>query len=398
VGADGALLPRFITVANGAALDDAAVRYGNEAVLRARFADATYFWKQDTARSLASFGERLAGLSFHEKLGSMADKVTRLRALVPAVAAELGLDAAESAAAARATELAKNDLGTAMVVDFTSLQGVMGREYALRSGEGPEVAEAIREQYLPRGGGDALPQTGPGRALALADRLDSLVGLFAAGLRPKGANDPFALRRAAQGICAILVDAGAGLDLARAVDLAAAPLPLPLSAEARAEVLDFLRRRLEVQLREAGHAPDAVAAVLAVLGSRPAAARAALEAMAPRVASPSWPETLTAYARCARIVRGQGGGAGAGASGALVEPAEVALAQAIDAESAGLDRDDLGAVLDALERLAPAIKGFFDSVLVMADDPALRAARLGLVGRVAALPDGVADLGKLEGF
>ncbi len=193
-----------------------------------------------------------------------------------------------------------------MVVDFTSLQGAMGREYALRSGEPPAVAEAIFEQYLPRGAGDRLPATPAGTVLALADRLDSLVGLFAAGVRPSGAHDPYGLRRTALGLTSILVEGALDLDLRAAVDDAAAGLPLPVGAATWNEVLDFVLRRLEGQLRDAGQAADAVAAVLAVQGHNPRRADQALRALVAHVARPDWPVTLTAYARCARIVRGQG--------------------------------------------------------------------------------------------
>ena len=176
----GELAPYFITVANGAGLDADAVRHGNEAVVRARFADAAYFWKRDTATPLAAFTEALAGLTFQDALGSVLDKVHRLEQLAPQIASRLGFSDDDIEAARRAAALSKSDLATSMVVDFTSLQGVVGREYALRSGESPEVAEAIYEQYLPRGAGDELPQSPAGVALALADRLDSLTGLFAA--------------------------------------------------------------------------------------------------------------------------------------------------------------------------------------------------------------------------
>lgn len=395
LGQDGRLLPHFITVANGAALDEDAVRYGNAAVIRARFADAAYFWRKDGERSLESFGAGLGGLSFQEKLGSMADKAARLTRLAPQLAAWLGADAAVTT---RAAALAKNDLCTSMVVDFTSLQGVMGRAYALRSGEPEAVALAIEEQYLPRGAGDRLPQSLPGTALALADRLDSLVGLFAAGLRPKGANDPFALRRAALGIGTILVEKGLDLDLPAAIDAAAVLLPLPLTPEVRAELLDFIGKRLEGQLREAGHAADAVAAVLAVQAARPAAAARAVQQLEAAVVADGWEATLTAYARCARIVRSQGPVADTVDSAALVDPADKALLAAVDVAASGLDLGDAAAVLAALARLAPAVNAFFDGVLVMAEDPGLRAARLALVGRVAGLPRRVADLSLLEGF
>lgn len=396
--AEGRLMPHFVSVANGAGIDPEAVRRGNAAVIRARFADAAYFWKQDIRRPLADYTPALAGLTFQSALGSMLDKVARLERLVPWLAERLGLSPDETEQARQAAGLAKSDLATSMVVDFTSLQGVMGRAYALRAGLPAAVAEAIHEQYLPRGAGDALPETAPGITLALADRLDSLVGLFAAGLRPKGAQDPFALRRAALGITSILVERGLRLDMGAAVDAAAAGLPIPLDPETRTELLTFLARRLEVQLREAGHAADAVAAVLAVQAQDPAAASAEVAVLEQHVARPDWNATLTAYARCARILRGRDDAGERVDEARLLEPAERVLHEAFAAATEGLDRGALNPVLNALAALTPAINTFFDEVLVMAEDPALRANRLALVGRIAALPAELADLGRMEGF
>ena len=403
VGGGGGLMPLFVAVANGSGVDRDAVRHGNEGVVRARFADAAYFWKQDTARPLADFTSELDGLTFQADLGSMLDKVRRLERLAPLLARRLGLEEGDASLAERAAALSKSDLATAMVVDFTSLQGLMGREYARRSGESEEVADAIFEQYLPRGAGDQLPVTGPGIALALADRLDSLLGLFAAGVRPTGAQDPYALRRAALGVATILVERGLQLDLADALEDVAGGLPLEVGEEARTDVLDFVRRRLEGQLRDAGRAADAVRAVLAAQGNDPWAASQSVDELERHVAADGWERTLTAYARCARIVKGLDQQA-LQPAGALVdeslieEPSERQLLEALRAATADLDYDDTDAVLAALAGLAPVIEQFFDDVLVMAEDEALRANRLALVGAIAALPLRVADLRHMEGF
>ncbi len=397
-GTDGVLLPRFVTVANGAAVDVDLVRHGNEAVLHARFADAAYFWKQDRERSLADFGPALDGLTFQSELGSMRDKVGRLGRLVTRLAERLGASDEDRAAAERAAELAKSDLATAMVVDFTSLQGVMGREYALLAGEDRAVADAIHEQYLPRGSGDALPTSVPGTLLALADRLDSLVGLFAAGLRPTGAQDPYALRRAALGVSRILAEGGLRIDLADAVAEAASLQPVPVTEEHRADVLEFLRTRLEGQLRDAGHAADAVAAVLAARGTDPAAAVEDVRVLEEFVSDDGWSTMLTAYARCARIVRDRDDVAETVDAGTLVDAPERALHEAVSAAWKSVDRDDARAVLTCLASLAPTIDAFFDGVMVMVDDDAQRSNRLALVGRVAAFPERVAELSKMEGF
>lgn len=398
LGPDGRLMPHFITVANRAAVDADAVRHGNAAVIRARFADAAYFWKHDTQKPLAEYTGALAGLTFQAELGSMRDKVARLEALAVRLAERLSLPEAEIAQARRAAALAKSDLATAMVVDFTSLQGAMGREYARLGGEAPEVAEAIYEQYLPRGAGDDVPATGPGTALALADRLDSLVGLFAVGLKPKGANDPYALRRAALGITTILAQRGLSLNLRLAIDDAASGLPVAVTDAVMADVLEFLQRRLEGQLRDAGHAADAVAAVLAAQGHDPSAAGQAVRTLEAHVVRADWMPALTAYARCARIVRGREDIPIAADPQGFREPAETVLYEALEAATAHLDPGDINAVLNTLAALVPAINAFFDAVLVMADDPTLRANRLALVGRIARLPERVADLSAMEGF
>jgi glycyl-tRNA synthetase len=396
--AQGELMPHFVAVANGASVDADLVRHGNEAVLRARFADAAYFWKQDCEQDLADFTAGLAGLTFQADLGSMLDKVGRLTQLVEKLADRMGASDDDRSAARRAAELAKSDLTTAMVVDFTSLQGVMGREYALRSGESEAVATAIQEQYRPSGAGDHLPATTPGTLLALADRLDSLVGLFAAGLRPSGTQDPYALRRAALGVSRILAEGDLTLDLREAVADTAALQPVEVTPEHQAEVLAFLRTRLEGQLREAGHAADAVAAVLAARGHDPAAALTAITILEQQVSRPDWTAMLTAYARCARLVRDRDDVPSTVAEAALEEGPEQALHEAVAAAWHTVDRDDPASVLAALVDLAPTIDGFFDGVMVMVDDEALRANRLAIVGRIAELPAQVADLSQMEGF
>ncbi|NJN83980.1 MAG: glycine--tRNA ligase subunit beta, partial [Caldilineaceae bacterium] len=196
-GAEQRLLPHFVTIANSNKLDQPdVVRAGNEGVIRARYADAAYFFREDTERPLAAYTERLGTLTFHAKLGSMLDKVRRLETLAPQIADRLAASPGEKTTVARAASLCKSDLVTDMVVEMTSLQGIMGEIYALKSGEESETAQAIREHYLPRFSGDGVPASSAGLALSLADKLDSLVGLFAAGAQPSGSADPFGLRRA----------------------------------------------------------------------------------------------------------------------------------------------------------------------------------------------------------
>ncbi len=403
-GADGKLMPHFIAVRNGDKRHLDLVREGNEHVIRARFADAAFFVREDVKRPLEAFRPDLATLTFQKKLGSMLDKARRIEALTQALAPRLGLDEAETATAVRAAHLAKADLATQMVVEMTSLQGIMGREYALRSGEKAEVAQAIREHYLPAGASDALPETRAGVVVGLADRLDSLVGLFAAGLAPSGSADPFGLRRAALGVVLLLTGRAIDLDLRPSLEAALELMPAEVqpAPEARAkllsEVLAFIAGRQRAQLLEAGIRHDCVEAVLAEQAHNPWRAQQAAAQLAQWTARPDWPPTLAAYARCVRITRDQKEAFGLDAA-RLAEPAEQALYAAYQTAAAALpEGPSVDEFFGALLPMIPAISGFFDSVLVMAEDAAVRANRLGLLQRIAGLARGVADFSKLEGF
>ncbi|MBK7219292.1 MAG: glycine--tRNA ligase subunit beta [Candidatus Promineofilum sp.] len=384
------LLPHFIAVRNG---DDAhldLVRDGNEHVIRARFADAAFFYDKDIKRGLAEFVPELDKLTFQTKLGSMLDKTRRLERLVPLVADRLGLDAADRATADRAAALAKADLATSMVVEMTSLQGKMGGHYALRGGESREVAEAIAEQY------EAVSTTPAGLALAVADRLDSLAGLFAAGLGPKGSNDPFALRRAALHLIENLTAHRQRFDLRAGLDAAGALLPVAWSDAARAEVLAFIGGRLEVLLRDAGYASSVVKAVLAEQTHDPYAARLAAAALAEAIQSPDWTTLLNAYARCVRITRPL-------KETYTLRPDALAVAEerAVLDELMQAEADKDGSVetfIASLRRLEPSITRLFDALLIMDEDPAIRENRLALLQRVAGLAAGVVELAVLEGF
>jgi glycyl-tRNA synthetase len=258
--------------------------------------------EHDRLQPLEAFTPRLATLTFQEQFGSMLDKVRRLEQLTPWVAARLGLSAQETATAVRAASLCKSDLATSMVVEMTSLQGIMGREYALSSGESPAVAQAIFEHYLPRSSGDRRPASLPGLALGLANRLDSIAGLFAVGLEPSGSADPFGLRRDALGIVQNLAEAGLSFSVRAGVAEAARLLPLAATQEAQDKAVAFIAGRLENWLRDEGYPYDVVQAVLAERGDDPAVARQTVAALAQAVAQPDWPAVLTAYARCKRIV------------------------------------------------------------------------------------------------
>jgi glycyl-tRNA synthetase len=374
------------------------VRAGNEGVIRARYADADYFFKADSARKLEGFTPRLATLTFQVKLGSMLDKVHRVEKLVPALAPALGLNDADLAAATRAAALFKSDLATQMVVELTSLQGIMGREYARLSGEPEAVAQAIFEHYLPRFQGDALPRTRAGLLLGVANRLDSLAGLFAVGLAPTSSADPFGLRRDALGLVQALVGAGQPFDLRPAVRAAADLLPVPAGESVPADVLAFVRDRLYTWLRDQGLPHDAVNAVLAERSFDPYRAAAAARDLAELTQAPDWTDVFTAYARCKRIVRAVPEVYPL-APEHYAEPATRGLYEASESANQRISESANVAALGAVLRdLQAPINRFFTDVLVMADDPAVRQARLALVQRVAALPDGIADLSQLQGF
>jgi len=388
----GRLLPNFVVVRNGDAKYPELVRQGNEHVVRARFADADFFVREDVKHKLEDFRPKLAGLIFQKKLGSMLEKSERIEKLVNALLPALGLDGDAAVYARRAAYLAKADLVTRMVVEMTSLQGIMGREYALRSGENPAVARAIGEQYLP------VPKSGPGLAVALADRLDSLTGLFAAGLAPTGAKDPFGLRRAAIGAVQPLIEHDLSFDLRAGVRRAAGLQPIPAGDEVQVQVLEFLLGRLRVVLMDMGFKYDAVDAVLAAQGHDPAAAARAVRQLGAWVAREDWSTLLPGYARCVRITRDQKMRYEVHPE-KFVEAEEKNLFAALQkAEAARRAAGSVDDFLNAFVPMIPAVNAFFDKVLVMAEDRDLQENRLGLLQRIAALADGAADLGRLEGF
>ncbi len=398
VQAGGKLLPYFIAMRNG---DDRfldVVADGNEQVIRARFADADFFIQEDLKYLLEDFLPRLGTLTFQVKLGSMLDKSRRVTRLVQALAPVVGLSAEEAATAGRAAQLCKADLVTHMVVEMTSLQGVMGRYYALRSGETAQVAQAIFEHYLPRFAGDATAESRPGLLVGLADRLDSLSGLFAAGLAPSGTKDPYAQRRAALGLVQNLTAWDMDFDLRAGLEEAAKALPLPATAEGQAACLEFVSGRLRSFLLEQGFRYDVVDAVLAVQGSNPAGAARAVKALNAWVARSDWSTILPAYARCVRITRDQAERYPVDPS-RFVDPAESELFLVLNqAEEVTRRPGDVDGFLNNFLPVIPAIDRFFEAVLVMAEDPALRGNRLGLLQRISALAAGVADMSVLEGF
>ncbi len=389
---DTGLLPHFIAIRNGDAEHLEIVKEGNEHVLGARFADANFFVREDVKFPLEHYRDGLKTLTFQTKLGSVLDKSERMLKLAENIAEMLHLDDVQRSNIQRSTFLAKADLTTQMVTEMTSLQGIIGREYALRTGEKAEVALAIGEQYQP------VPQSKIGLVVALADRIDSLVGLFAAGLAPTGAKDPFGLRRAAIGTVQPLIEHELDFDLRAAIEKSAAAQPIPVSAEVQAQVLEFLTGRMRVLLTEAGFRFDVVEAVLAVQSRNPAASARAMKQLSEWVKRPDWASILDGYARCVRIVRSEkvSGVRSQVDAAKLQEPAEKVLYESL--QTLNVQPSTVNEFLQTVEKLIPAITAFFDKVLVMDKDETIKQNRLALVGQIANLSAGIADLSKLEGF
>ena len=361
-------------------------------MLGARFADANFFVREDVKHPLEYYRSQLSGLTFHTKLGSMLDKSERMLKLAKELSSMLALSDVEASNVQRATFLAKADLVTQMVTEMTSLQGIIGREYALRSGEKQEVADAIGEQYQP------VPKSKIGVTVALADRIDSLVGLFAAGLAPTGAKDPFGLRRAAIGVVQPLIEHDADFDLAEAVKKSTKTQPIEVSDEVQKQILDFIAGRLSVALKDMNYKYDVVDAVLTTQSNNPAGSARAVKQLQAWVERKDWHENFPAFARCIRITRDQKQTFKVNPKN-FAEKSEEALFKTLEkAESASRREGSVDDFLNAFVPMIPAINEFFDKVLVMEDDKALKENRLGLLQRIAALSSGVADLSKLEGF
>jgi len=397
-GADGALTPFFITISNIDSREPVRVREGNERVVRPRLSDAAFFQQQDRRAPLAAWRDDLDKVTFQAKLGSIGDKVRRVQALAAHIAPALGGDATH---AERAALLCKCDLLSAMVGEFPELQGIMGAYYALADGENPEVAAAVREHYQPRGAGDALPGTLTGAAVALADKLDTLAGIFAIGQKPSGTKDPFALRRAAIGVLRIILESRFDLDLGELVAQAVKLQPVQQAGCAE-EVLSYILERLRAHYQEAGVASEIFDAVLATGSRRPLDFDARVNAVAAFRSLPEAESLAAANKRIANILKKSAAETAASVDVSLLQvDAERALHAALEGVSAGVEAD-LGsqrynAALTTLAGLRPAIDAFFNDVMVNDPDPALRANRLALVGRVRELFSGVADLSRLPG-
>ena len=399
--ADHKLTNKFIIVSNGNPECAATIIDGNERVVRARLDDAKFFYEEDLKHPLEFYVNKLDKVVFQESLGTVKQKAERLVKLAGALAADAQLSEADAADLVRAAQLCKADLVTNAVIEFTSVQGVMGSYYAAASGETPQVAQAIGQHYQPRFAGDELPETTVGKLVALADKLDTICGLFSVGQGPTGSSDPFALRRSAIGIVNML-EAGVNISLAAAIDCSLAAFAeqgVQFDAAAvRAEVVDFFVTRTKVMLRDAGVEADTIDAVLAAGVEEPAVIGQRAYALEDARANDAetFDNLATAYARANNLRKPELGSAVD--EGLLTEPERplaAAVAQAEGTVAAALEADSFAAALSELAALRAPIDGFFADVMVMDDDPALRDNRLRLLNRFVAVFANVADFGKM---
>ncbi len=396
--ADGNLMNYFIGVRNGDAEHLDKVIHGNEHVIRARFSDADFFYREDIKKQLKDYLPRLGTLTFQTDLGSMLEKNERVSATVAGLGDLLKIDATDVAIAERASHIAKADLATNMVVEMTSLQGIMGREYALGEDYPKDVAVAIFEHWLPRSAGDILPSSQAGILLAIADKLDSLVGLFAVGLAPRSTSDPYGLRRTTLGIVQILVDAGISVDLRKAIDFVSHGQPVDVEFGVKHQIIEFVKGRLDSWLSEEyDYTRDVINAVIAVQAHNPARAIVGIGELSEWVAREDWEVILDSFARCVRITRDEE--AQTINPGLLSEPQEKALYEAYQTANQSLASDaNVDGFLTAFLPMVSAVTDFFDNVLVHAEDQAVRNNRIALLQAISGMQSGRADLSQLDNF
>ena len=397
--AKGKLLAKFLFVANVKPANPKHIVHGNERVLRARLSDARFFYDQDRKRKLETRVPRLANVVYHNRLGSQLDRTQRISKLAGGIARLLKTDAA---LAERAAYLAKADLLTDMVGEFPELQGIMGRYYATHDGESPIVAGAIEQHYFPKAAGGELPAGPVAMSVALADKLDTLTGIFGIGLAPTGEKDPFGLRRTALGMVRILIEKQLPLDVRALFERAHGQFPNGVVADSVAQDLyNFLLERLKPYLREHGFRPDEIEAVLCLNPTRLDHAHRRLEALQTFRRLPE-AESLAAANKRIRNILKQAGGAPANAvnPALLREDAEKNLAKQVGDAAASVGplfaAGDYGAALKRLAGLRPAVDAFFDKVMVMVDDTAVRNNRLALLNSLSELFLGAADISRLQ--
>ena len=395
------LTNKFIIVSNGNPACAATIIDGNERVVRARLDDAKFFYEEDLKNPLEYYVEKLDSVVFQESLGTVKQKAERLVKLAEPLAVDASLSEQDARDLVRAAYLCKADLVTNAVIEFTSVQGVMGSYYATASGETEQVAQAIGQHYQPRFAGDVLPDTTVGKLVALADKLDTICGLFAVGQGPTGSSDPFALRRSAIGIVNML-EAGVGISLSAAIDAALANfaeqgVAFDLAA-VRAEVVDFFVTRTKVMLRDAGIESDTIDAVLGAGVEEPAiiSQRAHSLENARKNNADAFDNLATAFARANNLRDAE---AGTDVDVALLSEVEAKLNDAVaDAEgkiAAHLEQGDYETALEVLASLRAPIDAFFADVMVMDEDLALRANRMRLLNRFVGVFANIADFGKM---
>ena len=395
---EGKLLPRFITVANVESRDPKQIVQGNEKVVRPRLTDAEFFFKQDKKQKLEGFNQRLANVVFQAQLGSVFDKAQRVSALAGFIAREVGGDAQR---AARAGLLSKCDLATEMVGEFPEMQGIAGYYYALNDGEPQDVALALNEQYMPRGAGAELPSTLTGAAVAVADKLDTLVGIFGIGMLPTGSKDPYALRRAALGVLRILIEKGLDLDLATAVDFAVAQYAGKIKTDGlAAQVLEFIFDRLRARYEDEGIEVAVYQAVRAVGPTSPLDFDQRVQAVQAFRKLPQAAALAAANKRVSNLLSKAEGGVAAQVEAHYFDnPSEFALHAAIQQADQAVQplaaARQYNEALAKLASLREPVDAFFEAVLVNAEDARVRANRYALLARLRGLFLGVADISVL---
>lgn len=397
---DGQLLPLFITIRNGGKEHLETVQHGNERVLRARLEDAQFFFDEDRKKTLEQHGEKLKTVVFQDGLGTIYDKALRLEVLAGYIADAIGANEQDKKDAVRAAKLAKADLVTGMVTEFTELQGVMGREYALLDGETKAVAQAIDEHYMPRFAGDSQPASVAGRIVSLADKIDTIVGTFSRGLIPTGSQDPFALRRQALGIVNMLKEAQYHISLSQLVAKAMELLKIAdagQQAKLQNDVADFMKLRLKNVFADAGIRYDVVDAVFVTVDDIYGVflrAQAVNEAV-----KQDMEKTIQAFVRTGNIARKAEDVQAAVEAGLLAEQVEKNLGKAYEAAAAKVDKEiaaqDYAGAIATLSQLAAPIDAFFDGVMVMDKDEKIKNNRLGLLKLVDNLVCQVADFSKI---
>lgn len=397
---DGQLLPLFITIRNGGKEHLETVQHGNERVLRARLEDAQFFFDEDRKKTLEQHGEKLKTVVFQDGLGTIYDKALRLEVLAGYIADAIGANEQDKKDAVRAAKLAKADLVTGMVTEFTELQGVMGREYALLDGETKAVAQAIDEHYMPRFAGDSQPASVAGRIVSLADKIDTIVGTFSRGLIPTGSQDPFALRRQALGIVNMLKEAQYHISLSQLVAKAMELLKIADAGQQvklQNDVADFMKLRLKNVLADAGIRYDVVEAVFVTVDDIYGVflrAQAVNEAV-----KQDMEKTIQAFVRTGNIARKAENVQAAVEADILAEQVEKNLCKAYEAAASKVEKEiatqDYAGAIATLSQLAAPIDAFFDGVMVMDKDEKIKNNRLGLLKLVDNLICQVADFSKI---